>query len=196
MGDSKTHIEIKSLEGPVPSEEPMRKRAAKLIYAQRAQIYRRISTLLVPEARQVTDTEEVLSTALRRVDRLIARGLFRGEEDEQLYALVHRVLERTIREKARNARRQRAREQIVARLNQDRANAPPLVISSELCERVGQLTRDPIDREIALLRGRGMKFHEIAESMEMSPAGVRKRWSRIRRRAEELAAQEPHHDDH
>ena len=170
---------------PVSSETAVRERAAQLIHAQREQILNRISALLVPEARKLTDTEDIMSTAVRRVDKLIARGLLRGQADPQIYALVHRVLERTIKEKARTAKRTRTREYIAAELRRHVQGNSMDVITSDVHERVGKIAVDPIDREIALLRGRGMRFHEIAASLGMSPAGVRKRWSRLKSRASE-----------
>lgn len=173
----------------------LRERAAELIERQRPDIYRRIHKLMLNQARRITDTEEILSTALRRVDHLIARGAFEGTEDAQIYSAVHRVIERTIKEKARNARRLQARELAAAQLS-DPAQLDLVLPSRNLCEQIGSLTRDPIDREIALLRGRGMKFHEIAEAIGMQPSGVRKRWSRMKEQAREIMGQEQDHADH
>lgn len=167
----------------------LRDRAAVLIQRQRGDIYRRIQKLMLPEARRITDTEDVLSTALRRVDSLIARQKFVGMEEEQVYALVHAVLERAIKEKARNARRLRSREHIAAQIAgmTELGNIFP---TQSICERIGAMTPDPLDREIALLRGRGLKFHEIASAIGMQPSGVRKRWARLKSRAQEVVDQE------
>lgn len=173
----------------------LRERAAELIERQRPDIYRRIHKLMLNQARRITDTEEILSTALRRVDHLIAHGAFEGTEDEQIYSAVHRVIERTIKEKARNARRLQARETAAAQLS-EAASIDFVLPSPSVCEQIGSLTQDPIDREIALLRGKGLKFHEIAEAIGMQPAGVRKRWSRMKDRAREIMAQEQDHADH
>lgn len=173
----------------------LRERAAELIERQRPDIYRRIHKLMLNQARRITDTEEILSTALRRVDHLIAQGAFEGTEDEQIYSAVHRVIERTIKEKARNARRLQAREITAVQLAES-VDMEFVLPSRSVCEQIGSLTQDPIDREIALLRGKGLKFHEIAEAIGMQPAGVRKRWSRMKDRAREIMAQEKDHADH
>ncbi len=140
---------------------------------------------MMAQARKVTDTEDVLSTALRRLDSLILSGQARARTDAELFALVHEVIERTIREKARNARRLKRREQVAAELLAQ-SQYPAVVPSQDLFRRLGQLARDEIDKEIAILRARGLRFHEIAESMGLPDTVVRKRWSRLKTRAEEM----------
>jgi len=168
-----------------PEVVVLRRRAAELLIAQRDGVNRRIHSRMMSQARKVTDTEDVLSTALRRLDSLILSGRARARTDAELFALVHEVIERSIREKARNARRLKRREQIASELlaqSQFRAVVP----SQELFQRLGQLARDEIDKEIAILRARGLRLHEIAESMGLSDTVVRKRWSRLKSRAEEM----------
>lgn len=172
----------------------LRNRAADLLFAQRDKVNRRIHSRMLSQARKITDTEEVLSTALRRIDSLILSGKARAETDAQLFALVHQVIERTILEKARNARRLKKREQVVAELS----TSPELkttIPTPELCIRIGQFAQDPVDREIAMLRARGLKLHEIAASISMSDSVVRKRWSRLKSRARGLLS-EGNPDDH
>ena len=178
---------------PEPGELPQdrgaqRGHVAQLIEDQRDSINKRISWWLMSDARALADTEDVLSTAMRRVDRLVAEGKFRGESDAQVYALVHRVIDRTIREKVRSAKRLRLREKIALEL-EGHTRGGPYISAAQVHEIVVALTDDPIDKETALLRARGLRFHEIAESVGMQPAGVRKRWSRLRERAQNRLTQ-------
>ncbi len=116
------------------------------------------------------------------------RGKLRAKTDEQIYAFVHAVIERTILEKARSSRRLTRRERIAQQIR-DRQNARPdhsTVYTAEDVQRLGQMITCPIDREIILLRGRDLSFTVIAEMMQMEPTAVRMRWSRIRQRVREV----------
>jgi DNA-directed RNA polymerase specialized sigma24 family protein len=162
--------------------ELQRDRAARLMERQRVSIEARIHKLLGDGARRLVDTEDVVSTALRRIDSLILRGKFEEQSEAHFYGLVHGVIERTILEKAVAASRLAKRE-LLARQLFDACkidSGRPETDSESEFTRIGALIRSPIDREIAMLRGRDIPFHVIAEMMDMDPAAVRKRWSRMR----------------
>lgn len=171
---------------PVTSVQAQRAQAAYLIERQRMGLHARIHRLLSDDARKLTDTEDILSTVRRRVDRIIYEGRLSAASNEQFYSLVHSVVERAILEKIRMGRRARLREQAAGavRLRSLVESRGSEAIS--LTERIGRVLTDPVDRELVLLRGRGLSFEMIAESMKMQPAAVRKRWSRIRARARVL----------
>jgi RNA polymerase sigma factor (sigma-70 family) len=156
--------------------------AANLVEEQRASLLSRIHRLLGDDARRVTDTDDILSTALRRIDSVIERGDLEAENERQFYAFVHGVIERTILEKGRKSRGLTAREKVAHEMRSKlpAQRAEQRIIAADELNRIGQLITDPIDREIILLKGRGSSFVEIAESMDMMPDAVRKRWSRIR----------------
>ena len=157
----------------------------------------RIHRLLGDDARRVTDTDDILSTALRRIDSVIESGNLEAQNERQFYAFVHGVIERTILEKGRKSRSLTAREKIA----QDIRNKLPTpaveqrVVTADELNRIGQLITDPIDREIILLKGRGSSFVEIAESMQMTSDAVRKRWSRIRASVREQIKGDSWNDD-
>lgn len=148
---------------------------------------------MLRSARKVTDTEDVLSTALRRLDSLIIKGSVRATTDAQLFALVHQVIERTIKEKARNARRLKRRELLAEELASS-ARVEGIVPTQDVCVRIGRLANDALDKEIAMLRARGVRLHEIAESLGLPDTVVRKRWSRLKIRAREIMNEGDHHD--
>lgn len=162
--------------------ERRRDQAANLLARQRDSIMSRIHSILSDKARKITDTDDVLSTTLRRVDSAILRGQLRAMTDEQFFAFVHGVIERTISEKARNSARLVQREQSSSCIlkTQNEGQAQVKMLSSEDLQFIGRLLTDPIDREIVLLKGRGLSFEQIAQSMGIYPAAVRKRWSRVR----------------
>ncbi len=175
--------------------ELLRDRAAELLLSQRDKINRRIHSRMLQSARKIADTEDVLSTALRRLDSLIIKGSMRAQSDAQLFALAHQVIERTIREKARNARRLKRRELIAEELAAS-ARVEGIVPTQDLLVRIGRLSNDATDKEIALLRARGIRLHEIAESLGLPDAVVRKRWSRLKIRAREIMSEGENHDHH
>ena len=169
----------------------MRVCAAGMVNEQRASIMRRIHSLLGDDARKITDTEDILSTAMRRIDRVIESGSLRAMTDVQFYAFVHAVIRRTILEKARNSRRIKAHEQekMLIQSSQEAGVENLICSDTEMVERVGQLITDPIDREIIMLHGRDHSFVEIAQVVHMSPQAVRKRWSRIKATVREMIAE-------
>ncbi len=179
-------------------DDHQRAHAAQLVERQRATLLSRIHRLLGDDARRVTDTDDILSTALRRIDTAIQQGSLEAQSERQFYAFVHGVIERTILEKARKSQRLTARERI-AQVMKVHISPPVIeqrVIVSEELNQIGEMITDPIDREIILLRGRDLSLADIAKAMDMTPAAVRKRWSRIRTMVREYIKENSSDDDH
>ncbi|MBL4810668.1 MAG: hypothetical protein JKY43_11495 [Phycisphaerales bacterium] len=162
--------------------------AADLVEQQRSSLMTRIHAVLGDDARRMSGTDDILSTVWRRIDRVIMRGRLRAETDEQIFAFVHAVIERTILEKARSSRRLTRRERIAQQIrnHQETPSEHSAAYSAEDVQRLGQMITCPIDREIVLLRGRDLSFIVIAEMMQMEPSAVRMRWSRIRQRVRDV----------
>ncbi len=175
--------------------EALRTRAANMVTAQRRTIMVRIHSLLDDGARTVTDTEDVLSTALRRIDSAVLRGAVEAVTDEQFYAFVHGVIERTIKEKLKRSIRLRARERVAneVHLTLRSSTAQSRTLAKEDLQRIGAAISDPIDREIVLHKGRGLSWGQIADLVSMDPAAVRKRWSRMRVRVRLMVERDDHH---
>ena len=165
-----------------------RTNAADMVDQQRKSLMTRIHTLLGDDARRITGTDDILSTAWRRIDHVIMRGKLKAQTDDQMYAFVHAVIERTILEKARASRRLSRREQIAQQIrdHHDARSGNTKTYSADDVQRLGGAITNPVDREIILLRGRDLSFSVIAEMMKMEPSAVRMRWSRIRQRARDL----------
>ena len=174
-----------------------RTHAAQLVEQQRATLLSRIHRLLGNDARRMTDTDDILSTALRRIDHAIEQGSLDAQSKRQFYAFVHGVIERTILEKARKSRGITARERIAQEIKDN--TSPPAteqrVVAAEELNRIGEMITDPIDREIILLRGRDLSLAEIAQAMNMTHAAARKRWARIRTIVREYIKENSSDDD-
>ncbi len=140
----------------------------------------------------MANTDEIMSTAWRRVDKAIASGRLEAKSDEQFFAFVHGVIRRAILEKARAGRRMTKREQVAHVLREQIRKPDSQDKSDKLLKvyRLGEMIRNPVDREIILLKGRGHSYPVIAELMKMDPAAVRMRWTRIRKRVREHLAED------
>ena len=169
--------------GPTEHDR-QREAAARLIDNERSQFLHRIHRLLGRDtARRITDTEEILSTAQRRVDDAITRGVLRAQSDKELYSFVHRVIERAIFEKAKQGGRLTARETIAGRLRELGAADPTRSEATrEQLIDLGSRVDNPIDREIVHLLGRGLNAAQVGASLGMSPERIRQRWHRLKKR--------------
>lgn len=175
------------------SLKQQRESAAEMVEQQRSSLLTRIHILLGDDARRLTGTDDILSTAWRRIDTVIMQGNLKAQTDQQIYAFVHGVIERTILEKARSSRRLTRREQIAQQLKDHQTTGAVdanKCFTAEDVQRVGQVITNPIDREIVLLRGRDLSFAKIAEIMHMEDAAVRMRWSRIRQRVNRVLGED------
>ncbi|MBL4592069.1 MAG: sigma-70 family RNA polymerase sigma factor [Phycisphaerales bacterium] len=175
-----------------------RQEAAEHIQQQRDTVMRRIHSLLGGGARKITDTEDVLSTTLRRVDKAVYTGRLRAINDAQFYSFVHRVIEQAILEKTRSANRIRKREGAFQRMRG--SDEEPLTAKSAMVrediERMSRVISDPLDREIVFLKGRGLTSALIAESMGMEAAAVRQRWGRMRAKVREMILEDARSEEY
>lgn len=164
-----------------------RAQASQLIEDQREILTQRIHQLLGNSSRKMANTDEILSTSWRRIDQAIVNGNLEAKSNEQFFAFVHGVIRHTIMEKARAGRRMTQREQAAQILREHVENNEPGTQSDKLFDvfQLCELFQDPVNREIILLKGRGLSFSVIAELMDMESSAVRMRWSRIRMRVRE-----------
>lgn len=133
--------------------------------------------------RRVFDSEEVASSVIRRLDNLVQRGRIRARTEEELWALIIRVVENTAISKVRlvqTMHRQLAEDgryasQLLERLdrlgNDDEATL--LVLRM-----LGSIS-DAEDRQLLLLRLRGATHGAAAGVLGQSETAVRSRWSRL-----------------
>lgn len=172
--------------------------AARLIERDRSQLEAQIHAMLMPQARRLVDTEEIISTALRRVDEAILEERIDVQNERQFFGYVNGVLRVTMLEKARRGGTLTSRERIAARLRDQLTDGSGEVISllpEDLIE-VGNRIPDSIDREIVLLRGRNLSFKQIAEQTGLSPEAARKRWQTVRERLKQTYLQEHEGEGH
>jgi RNA polymerase sigma factor (sigma-70 family) len=175
-----------------------REAAAAFLQQYGPRIRRRIRGKLSPAMRRLYDSQDILSTLSRRLDLYVRSGQLEAMSEPQLWALVFRMADHAVIDKARVFRRLQqvededgalAREFLRRLPKHDQAT--DIEVAMEL-ERVLLLLPDELDRRIVSFWIEGATSQEIAERVDLTAAAVRKRWERIRHELRErLAADRP-----
>lgn len=161
--------------------------AAEVLTQHRDELLRRIHARIGGSTRKITDTEDILSTVARRLDRLIADGRLEAGNERQLFALIHAITDRTLLEKHRMATRAQKREttSVVGRRVEEAKGSGDGRIEPRALEKIVGMVTDPIDRQILDGKARGWSYGTLALELGISEDSVRQRWSRLRRKVQE-----------
>ncbi len=143
--------------------------------------------------RRVFDSEDLLSTVRRRLDRCVVSGKLQAETEAQLWALVGRLADRAVSSQARRLKhapiydqedRQFLDELLGVTARNDREERREIVR-----EIFGRMSAT--ERVIAVGTLRGQSQAELGEQLGMSEGAVKQRWFRVRGKIrQELAASE------
>ncbi|MCA9311661.1 MAG: sigma-70 family RNA polymerase sigma factor [Phycisphaerales bacterium] len=158
---------------------------ARMLLRNEAQIRRRIAGKLSANVRSVFDSQEIMSTVLRRMDKYVLEGGYSVHTEAQFWSLVQRLISNAIIDKARVVNRLRTTE------NEDRLIAQALLGHMDaaasddedlrrLLRRVIQILPDDLNQEILWMWLKGNSHTAIARSLGLTPDAARKRWQRIR----------------
>ncbi len=152
-----------------------------------SRIRRHIRGKLGAAMRSIFDSQDILSTVAMRLDLFMQSGRMEVAGENQLWALVFRMAEHAVQQKALAYRRLRRREYRYCQLmpavswflpQPDRGGS----MSGLDVERVlGSLESD-IDRQIVSQWMTGTALRAIATQLGHTQSAVRKRWQRIKRR--------------
>lgn len=154
-------------------------------------IRRRVRGKLGAAMRRLFDSQEILSTVGRRLDRYVRVGRLEAESPGQLLQLVFRMAEGAVIDKIRVFKRLERVEgedsdfaqELSSRLHEaDQDDAEGAAISLDSALRA--LTSDT-DRQILTMWLNGTQHNVIAWELGMTPAAVRQRWKTIRDRLKE-----------
>ena len=173
-------------------------RAAAAEFMQRFgdRVRRRIRGKLGHGMRRLFDSQEILSTLGRRLDRYIYTGQMKAASLAELWGLVFRIADNSLVEKARVYRSLQQRE------GEDGPVAQAVLLRLRAAERVGEeeplleidralkALSDPIDRDILSQWLMGVEHSAIADSVGLASTAVRKRWQKIRETLRELCLAE------
>lgn len=147
----------------------------------RSRLRRRLSG----SARRLFDSQDLMSTVLRRVDRLAAEGRLRAQSDGELIALLLRVSDRVVIDRYRAMERLRRVEgedgqwaqSLLGRLGRgDESEA------AETLTRLFESLDSADDRALLSLWLREVPSSVIAETIGISPDALRQRWRTLRTR--------------
>ncbi len=173
-----------------------REASAEFISRYGPRIRRRVRGKLSPAMRRLFDSQEILATVARRLDRMVAAGRLHAVSDGQVWSLVFTIADRSLIEKARLFRTLQAKEGedsplalgILRRLKQAEQRDPqgPEIEIDKALLSLG----DRLDRQILGLWLMGRGATSIAAAVDMEPASVRKRWERIRCQLRDVYASE------
>jgi RNA polymerase sigma factor (sigma-70 family) len=168
-----------------------REAAAEFMVEYGPLIRRRVRGKLGAAMRRLFDSQEILSTVGRRLDRYVRVGGLEAESPGQLLQLVFRMAEGAVIDKVRVFKRLERMEgedsqfaqEFSSRLHDaDTIEDDGAVIS--LDEALRALTSDT-DRQILTMWLNGAQHSVIAWDLGMTPAAVRQRWKTIRDRLKE-----------
>ena len=168
-----------------------RQAVAEFINRYGSRIKRRVRGKLNGPVRRLYDANEMVSTVARRLDQFVRDGRLEADNPRRLWALVGRIADNAAIDKVR----------IFNRLYQ--TEGPDGVIAAAMAKKLGDAERggeggfvveldkilcgikDEKDRKILELWLKDVPHAEIAESLGMTSAAVRKRWQEIKERLRE-----------
>ncbi len=163
--------------------------AGEFIIRYGSRIRRRIRGKLSPAMRRIFDSQDILSTLGRRLDRYVRDGRVEANNEHELWGLVFKLANNAVSEKGRLFRRLRHAEredgrfanELAARLRSaQRQETDDDAFELEI-GRVFAILRDPTDQRILFLWLDGAGHSEIGANVHMTVDAVRKRWQRIKK---------------
>lgn len=172
-------------------------RAAAALFMQRfgERIRCRVRAQLGQSMRRLFDSQDILSTVTRRLDEMVCSGTVRASDEGQLLALLLRIANNAVVDKARLLKRLEQVEsddRVVARTFQA-AFAQSSDTDSDgsgVITRAFQIIGDPLDRTILSMWLNGLEHAAISHATNLSVEACRFRWHRIRARLREALAPE------
>jgi hypothetical protein len=165
-----------------------REAAARFLVEYGDLIRRRIRGKLGTGMRRLYDSQDILSTVSRRLDRYVRNGQVQAASAEQLWSLVFKMAETAVIDRVRAYKRLQAAEgedgtiarELLTRMDRAESNEPE---GAELVlERVYCSLGSDADRELLVLWLADMPLFRIAETTGSTPAAIRQRWKAIRER--------------
>lgn len=162
----------------------LREALAAYVMAHKDQIRAVARRRLSPTARRVYDSEEVVSSVLRRLDGMAVRGTLRTNSDQELWGLIKAIARNTIINKSQlldRAQKLLTEDseygyQLVARINACEGDDEATL----LVQRMLSSLKNPVDRQILAMVLRGASHRAIAGLLALSEPAVRQKWKSIR----------------
>lgn len=165
-----------------------REAAAEFALRYGPRIRRRVAGKLGPRMRRLFDSQDILSTVLRRFDNYVQNREFDSATEEQLLALVVRIAENAVIDKVRIVQRLERAESadgeiaraMLDRLRETGADPNDDAAVDRFLDRAFEALDNPIDRQILWFWLAGRRHADAAEYLNVPADRIRKRWERIR----------------
>lgn len=161
---------------------------AEFLRRNRAVLRQRIRRRLRRVGKRLFDSQEILSTVCRRLDRMVLQRAVQAINPAALMGLVVEIADHSVVDKARvldRIDRSEGEDSVFARefrrRIQDSERRTPEG-GEEVIARLFEGLSEDREREILGLWLRGCPLKSIAEEMETRPATMRKQWEKIRKR--------------
>lgn len=173
---------------PIPGPA-LRERLAAYVLAHQSQIRAMARRNLTSDTRTVCDSEDILSSVLRRLDEMANDGVLRPRSERELWALIRTIARNTAVSRTRliEHARQRLTEdgpyayELLQRLNTYRSDEEATLLVHRMLASV----QDRTNRQVLALMLRGASHRAIGAFLEISEDASRQRWMAVRR---EIAA--------
>lgn len=177
-------VETNAIPWPVPGPA-LRERLATYLLVHQSQIREMARLNLTSSARKVCDSEDVLSSVLRRLDEMASDGALRPRSERELWALIRTIARNTAVSRTRliEHARQRLTEdgpyayELLQRLNAFRSDEEATLLVHRMLASVGDRT----SRQVLALVMRGASHRAIGAFLEISEDASRQRWMVVRR---------------
>lgn len=158
--------------------------AAEFVLQYEPQIRRRIRGKLGRRLRRLFDTQDILSTLLRRLDVLILGHHLRAQSEEQMWSLVMRIAETAVLEKGRMMHRLKRRDDLDPDLAEQMSSRLTSAAEEDDFDvqmtAVFDLVENGTDRQILWMWLAGYEHPVTARVLGISHDAVRKRWERVK----------------
>lgn len=184
MSEEPTQTGLAALLACAGSPHDARAALASYLLEHRDRIRQVAGRKLTKSARRVFDSEEVVSSVLRRLDGMAVRGTLRPHSEAELWALIEAIARNTAVSKTRMI--ERARElltdegpyayELLKRLNACATDDEATL----LVNRMLMSLRSGPDRQLTIMVLRGASHRAIGDILGLTEEASRQRWKRIR----------------
>jgi len=145
----------------------------------------RVRLRLSPELRRLTDSQDLLATVGRRLDRFVLDGKLRAQDPNELWSLVMTTARNAVFEKRRvmlRLRRMEGRDAEWARRALSILETPSDRGVDGLVARALDAAGSDLDRVILSRWLAGDQLQQVGEALGLTPEATRQRWRAIRGR--------------
>lgn len=159
-----------------------RSAAAMFVLRYGDRIRRRLGGRLGPQMRRVFDSEDILSTVLRRLDVYLMDHDLLATNDNQLMSLIYRIADSAVVDKVRLAVKLRDLFGVEGDTTNSATSQGGGIDDDARMGMIFDAIEDPQDRLMVWMLLTDRSFEQIGQALDVPSATLRKRWQRLRER--------------